>query len=394
MVGEKEHAHSNSPRFVSFDLVFEKMSSGFGERSIFSYARYNDHEALNWLLQNDEVDIDERDDFGRTCLHICATFGCIESVVVILRKSIGSIMLPDYESGWTPLHRALYFSHFKIALLLIKAGAKLGDELSGDWRTDVSSRRDSVRSLRNWFKWTSGIDHEGNTPLDLLSSSLSRGLGASKITPQCTSVMSFGKSDFPLGIQLPNTGVDVLRPRRIDALQKQSIIHVAASKYHSIALTKSGLIFSWGHGKGGRLGHGDEVTQPQPRCIESLRGHNVVGIATSENHTLAFTAKGDLFSWGSDRYGQLGHGEGAGLGAVSKQSLCMSPHRVRAFAKQVVLGVAAADTHSVCFTDECEVLLLLDFKHRDQYIHKCSVRNNIISMLCSWRFLIGVGVGV
>jgi hypothetical protein len=155
-----------------------------------------------------------------------------------------------------------------------------------------------VRIIRDWMKWTPNIDHEGFTPLTLLSLSLSSNLIVSKQYLNCTSVLTFGKSDFTLGVTLPNSSSDILKPRRIDSLNhptptpdrdvSAAIVYVAASKYHSLVLTKDGKVLTWGHGKGGRLGHGDEITQPYPLLIKSLSSIIIRTVATSENHTIGW----------------------------------------------------------------------------------------------------------
>jgi hypothetical protein len=252
----------------------------------------------------------------------------------ILRHPEVKLDILDFENGWTPLHRALYFKNFRVALLLLKAGAKLGDEFSGDWRSSLSFKKDSNRSVRNWSRWTPNIDHEGNSPLDLLSCTL-----ASKFaffTRSLHTLMSFGRADLVLGVTLPtNSAEDILRPRRIDALesftsaqQQQSssrlestirqgsqdeivspsaLIQVCASKYHSVVVTNTGQCYSWGHGRRGRLGHGDEGSCPEPSLIQSLftAGVIITCVSTAENHTLALSDHGRLYSWGSNRFGQV-----------------------------------------------------------------------------------------
>ena len=245
-------------------------------------------------------------------------------------------------------NRALYFGHLKIALLLIRAGALIADE-GNDWRTDIYPRRQRWRSIRNLTSWRPNIDHDGLSPLDLLSSSLKGYLDDSRRDLKCTSVLSFGKADFILGISLPNGAGEVLRPRLVEAIASESVVQVLACKYHSLALTKDGSIYAWGHGRSGRLGMGDENIQPEPRILSRLLGYSITMIAAGENHSLAMSNVGAVFSWGSDRFGQLGHG-GSETGKIR-----LEPKRIENLKKLTVIAIAASDTHSLCFTSSDEL---------------------------------------
>lgn len=59
-----------------------------------------------------------------------------------------------------------------------------------------------------------------------------------------------------------------------DALGSAPVITIASGWYHCMAVTEDGALFSWGSGRGGQLGHGDvgEV----PREGASINRHSEV----------------------------------------------------------------------------------------------------------------------
>ncbi|RHY29020.1 hypothetical protein DYB32_005521, partial [Aphanomyces invadans] len=69
----------------------------------------------------------------------------------------------------------------------------------------------------------------------------------------------------------------------------------------------AGRVYSWGKQAEGQCGLGYvEADQHSPVQIDALRPYNIVGVACGYTHTLAVSDSGELFSWGLGEYGQLG----------------------------------------------------------------------------------------
>lgn len=116
---------------------------------------------------------------------------------------------------------------------------------------------------------------------------------------------SWGKCHFG---QLGHGEMDrnELVPRPIEALKGVRITAVAAGDSHAIAITPAGLVYTWGVGFYGCLGHGDESSVAIPKLVDKLRDERIVSASGGAFHTLAVTDDGRLFVWGRDHCGQLG----------------------------------------------------------------------------------------
>lgn len=88
------------------------------------------------------------------------------------------------------------------------------------------------------------------------------------------------------------------------------MVSVAAGKEHTLALTNTGNIYSWGGGRDGQLGTGEEDTcQPVPRLLLPLHSVRITQLCAGGDHTLAVADGGVVFSWGRGANGRLGHGD-------------------------------------------------------------------------------------
>jgi RCC1 and BTB domain-containing protein len=91
-------------------------------------------------------------------------------------------------------------------------------------------------------------------------------------------------------------------------LESKKVVFVAAHQSHTACITEDEDAYTWGNGKKGKLGHGDERSHFTPKLVEGLAGKKVKELACGGHHTLVRTEDGRVFSFGDGKRGQLGHG--------------------------------------------------------------------------------------
>ncbi|KAK2740518.1 hypothetical protein FQN55_008861 [Onygenales sp. PD_40] len=133
-----------------------------------------------------------------------------------------------------------------------------------------------------------------------------------------------------------------------------SFQQIVMSKLHTGIVTNDPVsnLFICGFGPGGRLGTGDEVTRFGFVCIETggLAGKKVVALALGQDHSIAISEQGEVFTWGTNKYGQLGYTlpKTNHKNDVPTQT---TPRQIfNPFKKEKIIGAAASSIHSVVFT--------------------------------------------
>lgn len=122
---------------------------------------------------------------------------------------------------------------------------------------------------------------------------------------------------------------------------------VSAGQYHSLALSASGKVYSWGWNLYGQLGTSNTFNQRTPVLVDGtgvLSNRTVTAISAGSIHSLALTSEGEVFSWGNNDYGQLGDGSN-----VERHSpVAVSRAGVLAGVKVVAIG--AFGSHNLALT--------------------------------------------
>ena len=105
-----------------------------------------------------------------------------------------------------------------------------------------------------------------------------------------------------------------------------------------------------------RLGQGHHTHYVLQRIPDFT--HTITAVALGQDHTLALTASGEVLSWGSNRCSQLGYviepspGSTNGLERL-EEPVQSSPRKIYGhLRKEIVRGVAASKMSSACWTSQ------------------------------------------
>ncbi|KAK4258386.1 hypothetical protein QN277_007841 [Acacia crassicarpa] len=188
-----------------------------------------------------------------------------------------------------------------------------------EFASTIARGRDSIDSSLNWA--TSDVASEGPNMQPRTSASDGFRVSVSS-SPSCSSIGSGPDDIESLGDvyiwgEVWSDGAspdclitDVLVPKPLESNVVLDVQQIASGVRHIALVTRQGEVFSWGEESGGRLGHGIEKDFCHPHLIEFLSVQNVEFVACGEYHTCAISTLGDLFTWGDGAHnaGLLGHG--------------------------------------------------------------------------------------
>lgn len=140
-------------------------------------------------------------------------------------------------------------------------------------------------------------------------------------------------------------------PKKIEALSGKNIKQISAGAYHSIAIEEGGNVWVWGDGEAGRLGlsttgaHLEPVQMP----LDPFGGDEIVSVTTAQSHSIAVTASGKLFSWGKNDHSQLGVRSDF---AMDHYAIEKTPTVIDALLDNSIVNAACSARHSVVISDE------------------------------------------
>lgn len=132
-------------------------------------------------------------------------------------------------------------------------------------------------------------------------------------------------------------------PALVAGLAGVDIVAVACRGAHCLALSREGEAFAWGDNHDGQCGTGKTKVLRVPTFISNLRNIVVTRIACGRQHSLALSATSALYSWGSNEDGATGLGKTRGI--------TQRPQRVAALSSVAVVSIACGSRHSLAVTN-------------------------------------------
>ncbi|XP_078504252.1 inhibitor of Bruton tyrosine kinase isoform X2 [Lissotriton helveticus] len=302
-----------------------------------------------------------KDNFGRNVFHVAAS--CGKKVVLdwLLERRGADPHVKDKESGWTPMHRSIFYGHIDCALSLLKQGGSLCvhdkeglsplDLVMKDRPAHITFKSSDLTELYTW----------GNN----INFTLGYGGHQSKHHPELVDLF-------------PRTGVYIKQvPKLVEGLTGHKCFQVAAAKDHTVVLTEDGLVYSFGINTFHQLG----ILPPPSNCsvpkqvvAKNLKGRSVVGVAAGRFHTVLWT-KEAIYTMGLNG-GQLGY-----LLDPNGEKCVTSPRQVSALHhKDISISlVAASDGATVCVSERGDVYLLTDYQCKKLASRQLNLKKILVS---------------
>ena len=151
------------------------------------------------------------------------------------------------------------------------------------------------------------------------------------------------------------TSIEVAYPRVVTSLMFRARVRaVCTGSNHTLVIGTCGGVWACGRGRHGQLGLGEYSDSGDLKRVDALKGTCIIAAAAGGTHSLALTSTGEVWTWGDARHGQLGQGAGVVAFAHLGDFLGMAvPQRALLpswCSSDPVVDVVAGGSHSVMRT--------------------------------------------
>lgn len=103
----------------------------------------------------------------------------------------------------------------------------------------------------------------------------------------------------------------IFTPRIMEIKNKNvSFKSISCGENFLVALSNNGSVFTQGYNSVGQLGHGDKKDRGSLCIVKYFLDHNdkIAQVSAGGSHVVAKSTHGGIFSWGYNKWGQLGNG--------------------------------------------------------------------------------------
>lgn len=206
------------------------------------------------------ADVNWKDSHGVTLLHHTASStneNASDFAVALLQLPLLDLYIQDEESGWTALHRALYFGNITIARALMDRDIKDAIEHSSAGTAHGTGGLIKIK------------DREGNSPFDVYGATItSRNIRQNPEIPLVGGVQDDDDNEIAQGV----TG---------DASEEDDVKRAVAPSVH----VEGDEVFAFGSNKNFTLGFGDEDDRQFPERVSLKRPDHLVRRLCNEYQT-------------------------------------------------------------------------------------------------------------
>jgi hypothetical protein len=99
---------------------------------------------------------------------------------------------------------------------------------------------------------------------------------------------------------------EIYSPQLNEYLLNENIIDICCGSSHTLALTSNSRVYAWGWNYFGQIGIKSNRDVFKPIRVDEFNGEKVKAISCGLWHSMALTKSGRVFSWGNNAWGQLG----------------------------------------------------------------------------------------
>jgi alpha-tubulin suppressor-like RCC1 family protein len=173
--------------------------------------------------------------------------------------------------------------------------------------------------------------------MDLFVTRVSTGTVFSLAITKEKTLYVYGSTGF-LGMQ------QVSRPSPVMQVSSQNFVGMSVWG-HALAMTETGSVYAIGSNERGQLGVGDNIPHTIPIQIDlGVIGRRFKAISAGRTHSLIVHMNGNIFSFGSNNFGELGN--------TNPQPLPRKVQLLPSGQNYHVLQIATGYLHTLVLTDK------------------------------------------